>query len=69
MGADYDTPMKKVTAQIRDTVPSIQVLNPGVPKPITRLLERMLAKDPKQRIASPSEKWPAYWRRFAKAAS
>ena len=54
-GPDYDTPMKKVTGHIRDTVPPIGVLKPDVPKPIARLLERMLEKDPKQRVASPSE--------------
>lgn len=55
VGPDYDTPMKKVTGHIRDTVPAIHVLKPDVPKPIARLLEKMLEKDPKRRVASPSE--------------
>ncbi len=54
-GSKYDTPMKKVTGHIRDAVPPIDGVRPDLPKPLVALLERMLAKDPSQRVARPSD--------------
>ena len=50
---EYDTPMKKVTAHIRDAVPPILSVRPDVPQPVARLLERMVIKDLNKRVARP----------------
>jgi serine/threonine protein kinase len=51
----YDTPMKKVMGHVRDGVPSVLLKRADVPKPIAALLDRMVAKDPGQRMSRPSE--------------
>ena len=50
---EYDTPMKKVTAHIRDVMPPILSVRPDVPKPVARLLEKMVVKDLNKRVARP----------------
>ncbi len=54
-GPQYDTPLKKVTGHIRDTIRPIEQLRTEIPRPIRVLLQRMLMKDPEQRVAGPSE--------------
>ena len=46
-GPQYDTPLKKVTGHIRDSIRPIEQLRTEIPKPITVLLQRMLTKDPR----------------------
>ncbi len=46
------TPAETLAAILRDQPPSIVSLNPQVPAPLDWIVERCLAKDPKQRYAS-----------------
>ena len=54
-GAEYDTPMKKVTAHVRDPIPPIRTVRDEVPEPLAALVDRMMAKEPAQRFSTPKE--------------
>lgn len=50
-----DSPQAVLIRIATETLPPIQKINPSVPEPICRLIERMTAKDPNQRFQSPKE--------------
>ena len=50
-----DTILKKILAHREQPIPSLQGLRPEVPPRLDQLFQRMLAKDPAQRVASMSE--------------
>jgi len=54
-GAEYDTPMKKATAHVRDPIPPVQTVRDDVPEPLAALVDRMLAKEPARRFSTPKE--------------
>jgi len=51
----YDTPAKKIMAHAQVVPPPIQSHREDVPDELAHLLDRMLAKDPAQRPATPAE--------------
>jgi formylglycine-generating enzyme required for sulfatase activity len=54
-GRKYDTPVKKVMALATEPVAPICQRRPEVPQALAELLDRMLAKDPAERLAAPAE--------------
>jgi serine/threonine protein kinase len=52
-GPAYDTPGKRIVAHIKEPVPPIQQFRPDIPVELAKLLDRMLAKDPADRPATP----------------
>jgi len=54
-GSDYGNPMKKMMAHIEKSVPPLGQARPDVPKDLLKLLDRMLAKKPNDRFATPAE--------------
>ncbi len=53
--AEYDTPLKKLMGHARDPVPPIRQLRAEVPEALAAVIERMLAKEPDGRFATPAE--------------
>ncbi len=51
----HQTPYAKMTAQVSQTPPSLLTVLPDAPKPLAKLVDAMLAKDPNQRPQSVSE--------------
>ncbi len=49
------SPIAVVVAHIKEPLPPLRSVRPGVPEPLCELVERLLAKDPAQRVASPQE--------------
>lgn len=54
-GDQYQTPVQKLMALAMKPAPPIEERCPGVPKPLSIVLGRMLDKDPAARIATPDE--------------
>ncbi len=54
-GPQYNTLLKKVTALANKPSPSIQEERPELPAELAAIIDRMLAKDPDQRLESPQE--------------
>ena len=54
-GPDYKTPFDKLIAHARDTAPTAKTLRPTVPDELSAIIERMMAKDPAARFATPAE--------------
>ncbi len=53
--ADHPTAYAKMTAHVSQSPPPIRSLLPQVPAPLAKLIQRMLAKSPDDRPASPKE--------------
>ncbi len=51
---ECSTKTKKMAAHLRDTPAPVSTLCPEVPKPVGAILERLLAKDPAKRYATPA---------------
>ena len=54
-GPNYKTPLNKVVGHARDTVPTAKTLRASVPDELSRIVERMMAKNPAARFATPAE--------------
>lgn len=54
-GPEYSTVYKKMEAHAREPVPSLHDRRPEVPAELVGVLDRMLAKDPAARFATPGE--------------
>lgn len=54
-GPNYQTSFEKLTGHARDPVPPVQSIRPDVPDGLAAILERMLAKKPADRFATPAE--------------
>jgi len=54
-GPQYAGPLEKMMAHVREPVPPLGQLNPGVPEGLVAVVERMLAKDPEARYGTPAE--------------
>jgi len=54
-GPAYGTAYKKMNAHVHEPPPSIRQFRDDVPKELATVLQRMLAKDPRQRFATPGE--------------
>ncbi|NQT17263.1 MAG: protein kinase [Planctomycetes bacterium] len=54
-GKKYDTPMKKIVALASQTAPSIAERRADLPEPLTAIIDRMLAKNPQERLATAQE--------------
>lgn len=54
-GEKFDTPVKKLMALATQSPNSIRSLRPDVPAPLAQIIERMLAKNPADRFATPEE--------------
>jgi len=54
-GKEYDTPLKKVMAQVSRPVPAIAQFRPDLPKELLAVIDRCLAKTPEKRFATPAE--------------
>jgi serine/threonine-protein kinase len=52
---DAPSPVAVVVAHIKEPLPSLISARPSLPKPLCDLVERLLAKDPADRIASPQD--------------
>ena len=52
--ADYDSNTKKMAAHLRDTAESMSTLRTGLPQGVTVIVDKLLAKDPAKRYATPS---------------
>lgn len=54
-GPKYNTPLKKILAHARTQPRSIRECAPNVPAQLAQVVERMLAKSPSDRFATPAE--------------
>lgn len=54
-GPQFATPMKKLAAHLKNSVPPIDEHRGDVPPELAALLNRMVARDPQDRIATPGE--------------
>lgn len=54
-GPQYRTALDKLMAHCRDPIPPIRQVREGVPEDLAAVLQRMLAKDPAERFATPGE--------------
>jgi len=54
-GPEYPTALDKMMAHRQGAVPSIRHLRPEIPAGLAAVLDRMLAKDPEARFATPAE--------------
>jgi serine/threonine protein kinase/Tol biopolymer transport system component len=54
-GPKYATNMAKMMGHVQDPVPSVQQMRPDVPKELVEIVERMMAKQPEDRFAEPSD--------------
>ncbi len=54
-GSEYDTPMKKMLAHVQTPPAAVRSLRPEIPAELAAALERMMAKDPADRFATPVE--------------
>ncbi len=54
-GSQYPGAFEKMTAHVNDPVPPIRDVTPEVPEALAALLDRMLAKTPEDRFATPTE--------------
>lgn len=54
-GKEYDAPLKKVLAHIRQPVPDVRARRPDVPAALAAVLQKMLAKSPAERFGTPAE--------------
>jgi len=52
--AQYNAPIKKMLAHSQSPVPPVRSRRPDVPEPLAAVLDRMLAKDPAARFATPA---------------
>jgi serine/threonine protein kinase len=55
VGPEYRTPYEKMAAHVNLEAPPIRKIRADVPKRVVLIIERLLAKDPDQRYATPSE--------------
>lgn len=51
----YDTFVRKLLAHAQEPVPPIRSLRPGIPEPLADILERMLRKNPADRLQTAAE--------------
>ena len=54
-GQDCDTPFKKMTAHAHQPVPDIRTLRSDVPEQVSRIITRLLEKDPSRRYQTANE--------------
>jgi serine/threonine protein kinase len=54
-GPNYRTTFEKISAHVKEPVPPITHIRLDVPKPLLAVLDRMLAKEPDERFATPGE--------------
>jgi uncharacterized protein (TIGR03067 family) len=54
-GPEYRTTLDKMNAHAQQPVPPVRQIVPDVPEPLAAVLDRMLAKDPSARFATPAE--------------
>ncbi len=54
-GAEYRTTLDKLNAHVQQPAPPIRQIVPEVPEQLAAVLNRMLAKDPSERFATPAE--------------
>ena len=54
-GSEYRQPLKKMLAHASQPVPSLQRLRPDAPQELESLLQRLLAKKPTDRFATPQD--------------
>ena len=54
-GPEYDNPMKKMVAHMQTPVPPVAGVRSDMPKGLVAVLDRMLAKKPDERFATPAE--------------
>jgi serine/threonine protein kinase len=54
-GPNYKTPLNKVVGHARDKVPTVKTLRASVPDELSRIVERMMAKEPAARFTTPVE--------------
>ena len=54
-GPKYNTPIKKLMAHVSEPAPPILVKRTDVPKELAAVVDRLLAKDPARRFATPAE--------------
>lgn len=50
-----ESPMAVVAKIANESVPPIEQINPSIPKPVCKLIDKMVARDPKQRFQHPNE--------------
>lgn len=53
--SEFNSPVAKIAAHLRETPQSIRAIRPEVPKALATILDRLLAKNPADRFASPAE--------------
>ena len=63
-GPEYRGTLDKLNAHVHQPPPPIRQFVPDVPEELAAILDRMLAKDPADRFATPAEVAEA-WSRFA----
>lgn len=54
-GPRHKGTFEKMTAHVQETPPPVSEFNPAVPKGLVAVVDRMLAKDPESRYATPGE--------------
>jgi uncharacterized protein (TIGR03067 family) len=54
-GPEYKGSFEKMTAHVQEPVPPIRQLDPEIPENLAAVLDRMLAKEPDERFATPQE--------------
>ncbi len=54
-GPEYESPFEKMSAQVLKAPPPLRRLRPDAPAALTAVVERMLAKKPADRYATPAE--------------
>ncbi len=54
-GPEYRGSFEKMTAHVQEPVPPIRELDPEIPEELAAVLDRMLAKEPDERFATPQQ--------------
>ena len=54
-GPEYRSTLDKLNAHVHQPAPPIRAFAPDVPEELAAILDRMLAKDPDERFATPAE--------------
>jgi RND family efflux transporter MFP subunit len=54
-GPEYRSTLDKLNAHVHQPVPPVQQLAPDVPEELSTILDRLLAKDPRDRFATPAD--------------
>jgi serine/threonine-protein kinase len=52
---EASSPIAVVVAHIKEPLPPLRSMRPSLPEPLCELVERLLAKDPAERVASPQD--------------